>query len=87
MKYKPGDKIIVQWDGKIVEQEILWVRGNEGRQYYHTDYDDFHTDESILCQVIDGKKVVNTDAITAKRRELHLIEKQIQEILDWAEKL
>jgi hypothetical protein len=87
MKYKPGDKIFVKWDGKIVEQEILWIRGEEGRQYYHTDHDDYFSDETVLGQVIDGKKVLNQDVINAKIRERALLEKEMQTILEWAEAL
>lgn len=83
MKYNEGDIIAVYKSGKIVEDEIAWVRSNGAGQYYHTVCDDYYVDDQVVGVIRDGKREPNDLFLKACERDLAYATEKMRASLAW----
>lgn len=59
MRYNKGDKVVYFQNGKLIEEEICWVRHDAG-SYYHLQNDDKIGENDIVGHVdIHGRRIVS----------------------------
>lgn len=88
LRYSVGDIIAFSMAGKIVEDEILWVRKDGGGGFYHTAMDHKLDDRSVIGKVCpQGGRIANPgylDALESRAEETRqLLDAELLAVRQW----